>query len=128
VLHSTGRRTVFARAAAALAALRAFPAEARHRHKKKKSKKKGTKAAFILVTGCAARGGCACHACQRHAANKLFASRDAVVRAHTGCNCQVDTLSLPRGKWVALFQPPDLPATTAVDRRDPRVQGILGDH
>jgi hypothetical protein len=122
------RRTVLVRTAAALAALQALPTEARRRHKHTHKKKKGTKTAFILVTGCRADGGCACHACEQHAANKLFASRDAVVRAHTGCNCQIDTLALPRGKWEALFQPPDLSATTAVDRRDPRVQGILGDH
>lgn len=93
----------------------------------KMKKKKGKKTALRLVTGCRADGGCACHACELHAANKLFASQAAVVRAHSGCNCQVDALSLPRAVWEDLFRPPGQPATPAVDKRDPRVQQILDD-
>jgi hypothetical protein len=48
-----------------------------------------------------------------------------VVRAHLHCNCRIDEISFPRGVWTALFQPPGLPATQAVDKRDPRVQQIL---
>jgi hypothetical protein len=117
------RRTVLGGVAAALAACRALPAAAR----RKKPKKKRTKTAVRLVTGCRADGGCSCHACEKHAANKLFASKAAVVRAHPGCNCQVDALSLPRAVWAALFRPPGQPATPAVDQRDPRVQQILAD-
>ena len=120
VLRSTARRAVLGRAAAALAALPTIPALAR-----RKKKKKGQKTAFRLVTGCRADGGCSCHACELHAANKLFAAKAAVVRAHPHCNCRIDEVSLPRGVWAALFQPPGLPAVTAVDRRDPRVQQIL---
>ena len=120
MLRGMTRRTVLGRVAAALAAFHALPAAARR-------KKKRTKAAFRLVTGCRADGGCACHACELHAANKLFASQAAVVRAHPGCNCQVDPLSLPRAVWAALFRPPGQPATPAVDQRDPRVQQILAD-
>jgi hypothetical protein len=126
VLDDLARRSVFKRASAGLAALWALPAAARNRHKgKKKKKKKHTKAsppstAFVLVPGRQV-----CNACKQHAANKLFASRDAVVRAHEGCDCQVGTLNLPREVWLALFQPPGLPATSAVDRRDPRVGQIL---
>jgi hypothetical protein len=139
VFDDIARRAVFGRAAAAATALWAFPAEARRRHKKKnkKKKKKGTNApvlpaadvltAFVLATGCGTSvvPPCACNACEKHAANKLFASREAVVRAHPKCNCQVEALSLPRGTWLALFQPAGLPATGAVDKRDPRVQQIL---
>ena len=120
MLRSFARRTVLGRAAAAMAAVPTVSALARRR-----KNKKGTKTAFRLVTGCRADGGCACHACEQHAANKLFAAKAAVVRAHFRCNCRVDSLSLPRGVWVALFQPPGLPAVTAVDKRDPRVQEIL---
>jgi hypothetical protein len=95
---------------------------------RRKKKKKNTKAAFRLVTGCRADGGCSCHACEKHAANKIFASKAAVVRAHLHCNCRIDEVSFPRGVWTALFQPAGLPAVTAVDKRDPRVQEILADH
>jgi hypothetical protein len=116
------RRTVLVRTAAALAALRAVPAEAR--------RKKKTKTAFRLVTGCPAtkKPPCACNACEQHAANKLFAAKTAVVRAHPRCNCKVDSLDLPSAVWTALFQPPGLPATKVVDKRDPRVQAILAHH
>jgi hypothetical protein len=119
------RRTLLARSAAALAAL---PVVVRDWHPvaaKPHRPKRPTQKAFRLVTGCAAAGGCACHACQQHAANKLFASRDAVVRAHPGCNCQVTTQALPRAIWIALFGPTAQPTTPAVDRRDPRVGPIL---
>jgi hypothetical protein len=120
---NTARRPLLAAAAAALATVQGRPALAR-----RKKKKKNTKAAFRLVTGCRADGGCSCHACESHAANKLFASKAAVVRAHLHCNCRIDEVSFPRGVWTALFQPAGLPAVTAVDKRDPRVQEILADH
>jgi hypothetical protein len=120
VHFNTGRRPLLASAAAALAAVPGMPALARR-------KKKNTKAAFRLVTGCRADGGCSCHACEKHAANKIFASKSAVARAHIGCNCRIDEIALPRGIWTALFRPAGLPATEAVDKRDPRVQEILAD-
>jgi hypothetical protein len=113
--HPVARRTVFA-GAVAVAAVPAVSALARRGHKKHKK----TRKAFRLVTGCRANGGCSCNACESHAANKLFASQAAVVRAHLGCNCRIDTVQIPRKKWFALFE-----VSQAVDRRDPRVQQIL---
>jgi hypothetical protein len=120
MLPEMARRTVLVRTAAALAALRTVSVEARR-------KKKKTKTAFRLVTGCPAtkKPPCACNACEHHAANKLFAAKKAVVRAHRGCNCKVDSLDLPSAVWTALFRPPGLPPTQVVDKRDPRVQAIL---
>lgn len=120
MLHHTARRRVLGGAAAALAAVPALPALAR-RH----PTKRGAKTAFRLVTGCRAEGGCSCHACERHAANKLFATKSAVVRAHVHCNCRIDAVSLQKEIWTALFKPVDLPAVTAVDKRDPRIAEIL---
>jgi hypothetical protein len=115
------RRVVLARAAAVFAALPAAPAVAAHNTNDNKK----TLKAFHLVTGCKAHGGCACNACQAHAANKLFASQTHIVRAHIGCNCKVEKLDLPRNVWVALFGLPAQPTSLAVDKRDPRVQQIL---
>jgi hypothetical protein len=92
---------------------------------KAKAAKSTSRKAFRLVTGCGTHGGCSCSACKKHAANKFFASRADVVRAHQGCNCQVDTMSLPNNIWIALFGLPERPTTTAVDKRDPRVGEIL---
>jgi hypothetical protein len=124
VFSDIGRRTVLGRVAAAVAALPVASAQARRKHKKKK---KGGKVAFRLVTGCGGNAAppCACNACEKHAANKIFASEAAVVRAHIKCNCRVETLRLPPATWSALFEPPGLPPVSAVDRRDARVQQIL---
>jgi len=119
------RRVVLARAAAALTALPAASAVAANQAKTQKKKKTKTLKAFRLVTGCKEHGGCACNACQAHAANKLFASQTHIVRAHTGCNYKVEKLNLPRNVWVALFGLPVQPTNLAVDKRDPRVQQIL---
>ncbi|MFN8593475.1 MAG: hypothetical protein U0031_18610 [Thermomicrobiales bacterium] len=118
MLHNTARRTVLGGAAAALAAVPVLPALAK-RHKK------NTKAAFRLVTGCRADGGCSCHACEGHAANKLFATKSAVVRAHLHCNCRIDSVDLQKDLYAALFHPVGLPAVTAVDKRDPRIKEIF---
>jgi hypothetical protein len=119
------RRTLLARSAAALAVVPVMARGALAAAAKPHRPKPPTQKAFRLVTGCAAAGGCACHACQQHAANKLFAARADVVRAHPGCNCQVTTQPLPRDIWIALFGLAAQPTTPAVDRRDPRVGQIL---
>ena len=119
------RRVVLVRAAALMAALPAGSAVAAQNAKTQKNKKTKTLKAFRLVTGCKEHGGCACNACQAHAANKLFATQTHIVRAHTGCNCKVEKLDLPRNVWVALFGLPAQPTNLAVDKRDPRVQQIL---
>ena len=119
------RRVVLARAAAALTALPAASAVAANQAKTQKKKTTKTLKAFRLVTGCKEHGGCACNACQAHAANKLFATQAGIVRAHQHCNCQIESLNLPRNVWVALFGLPVQPTNLAVDKRDPRVQQIL---
>lgn len=70
---------------------------------------------------------CSCGACARHAANKLFASRDAAdqKRAHPHCNCGIVSEELPRERWTSLFGDPGAPGRTLVDRRDPAVQKLL---
>jgi hypothetical protein len=111
----------------ARAALPAASAQARRKHKNKKKKKKAGQTAFRLVTGCGGNAAppCACNACEKHAANKIFASEAAVVRAHIKCNCRVEQFTLPAATWSALFQAPGSPPVSAVDKRDPRVQQIL---
>jgi hypothetical protein len=143
VFRLVGRRAVLAHAAAALAAvpmLARGPLAAAKANTKTSGKtepkanaaaqgkaksKPASQKAFRLVTGCGVQGGCSCKACQKHAANKFFASRADVVRAHQGCDCKIETSSLPRDIWVALFGLPERPTTTAVDKRDPRVAEIL---
>jgi len=71
----------------------------------------------------------ACRACQKHAKNKLFASREAAKkhhhRAHPGCRCGVKRgRKLSRDKWRALFRP-DGKKHEVVDKRHRRVQQIL---
>lgn len=71
----------------------------------------------------------ACKACQRHAKNKLFASREAAEkhhhRAHPGCRCGVKRgRKLSRETWRALFRP-DGKKHQVVDKRHRRVQQIL---
>jgi hypothetical protein len=70
---------------------------------------------------------CACSACQKHAANKLFASREAADtgRAHVHCNCTVVEDVLSPDRWRALFGDPARPDRLAVDRRDQRVARAL---
>jgi hypothetical protein len=122
MVRRIARRSVLLTAAAAVPT-----ASALARSKGKKKQKKGNwRKAFRLVTGCRANGGCSCNACEAHAANKLFASQAAVVRAHEGCNCVVEAVFLKRGVWVALFGPPAHPTTPVVDKRHAEVQEILG--
>jgi hypothetical protein len=70
---------------------------------------------------------CACGACQKHAANKLFASQEAADsgRAHVHCNCSVVEDTLPPDRWRALFGDPARPDVLHVDRRDQRVAQAL---
>lgn len=59
-----------------------------------------TKAAFRLST----HRRQSCTACKRHAANRFFATADAVERAHPGCNCRVVAHPLPVGVWFCMFR------------------------
>ncbi len=70
---------------------------------------------------------CACRACYRHAANKIFATARAAQRgrAHRYCNCRVVAMPLPQHTWIALFGQPAHPHTLAVDRRSARTRAIL---
>jgi hypothetical protein len=70
---------------------------------------------------------CACGACQKHAANKLFASREAADsgRAHVHCNCTVVEGTLSPGRWQALFGDKTKPDRLHVDRRDASVARVL---
>jgi hypothetical protein len=72
----------------------------------------------------------ACKACQRHAKNKLFASKDAAEkekhRAHRNCRCGVKKgRKLQREVWHDLFRPDSGKKHVVVDKRDPRVKKIL---
>lgn len=70
----------------------------------------------------------ACNACQAHAKNKLFASKEAAKqhRAHPGCRCGVKRgRKLSRSKWQDLFRPSDDKKVEVVDKRHPRVRRIL---
>lgn len=73
--------------------------------------------------------GCrGCHACRRHADNKLFRSAHAarVGRAHPHCNCAVVRAgSLAPATWRALFVRRDGTRRASVDRRTPKVQRLL---
>ena len=84
-----------------------------------------TLAVFLLSTADAKCTGarCACGACQKHAANKLFSSRETADanRAHAHCNCTVVEDRLPAERWRALFGDPAKPDRDHVDRRDSSV-------
>ena len=71
---------------------------------------------------------CCCVACRGHAANKLFATREAAEhsRAHPGCRCTV-VRSAPLGKerWVELFGSASELRRTAADRRWPSSRRAL---
>lgn len=120
MVRLVSRRAALSWAAAAVAPVPAWVRAARPVAANSTSRK-----TFRLATGCGAAGGCSCNACKSHAANKLFASRADVVRAHHGCNCRVEIMSLPNNIWIALFGLPERPTTTAVDKRDPNVRDIL---
>jgi hypothetical protein len=71
-----------------------------------------------------------CNACQSHAKNKLFASKDAAEkeshRAHPGCRCGVKVgRRVSREQWHDLFRPDGDENHVVVDKRDPRVRRIL---
>ncbi len=70
---------------------------------------------------------CACGACQKHAANKLFATPEAADsgRAHVHCNCSVVEGTLSPDRWRALFGDRARPDRLAVDRRDQNVARAL---
>lgn len=71
-------------------------------------------------------GACtSCHACVSHAAAMIFASKQDIRRAHTGCDCVVVEGALPFGTWVALYGHPEHTRAVEADRRDRRVQAIL---
>jgi len=89
----------------------------------------GSVPVYLLSTSDAKCSGtaCACGACQKHAANKLFASREAADtgRAHVHCNCTVVEGTLPPDRWRALFGDQAQPNRLHVDRRDPNVAQVL---
>ena len=65
-----------------------------------------------------------CSACVAHAANKLFATKDAADsgRAHKGCNCAITTgQALTEGSYKQLFA-----AQASADRRYSDVSAVLG--
>src|SRR5436305_13654064 len=69
VMHRlVARRALLARSAAVLVAVPILARDGQLVVAKHGSHKPATQQAFRLVTGCAATGGCACHACQPHAA------------------------------------------------------------
>lgn len=75
-------------------------------------------------------GGCgACLACEKHAANKLFATHTAadMGRAHANCDCRIVTSTLDYAVWVRLFGPPRHITRNQVDRRWAWVQAVLGE-
>ena len=87
----------------------------------------GPVTAYTLSTGCG-EGACACNACKKHAANKLFASSEAadLRRAHPHCNCTIGETTLPRSQWERLFGSEDDVERESVDRRADWVTEILG--
>ena len=89
----------------------------------------GSVPVYLLSTSDAKCSGtaCACGACQKHAANKLFASREAADtgRAHVHCNCTVVEGTLSPDRWRALFGDQTQPNRLHVDRRDPNVAQAL---
>jgi hypothetical protein len=80
-----------------------------------------TRTVYRLDTGCGS--GCSCHACEKHAANKLFGDVSAVRRAHRGCNCAIVQGELHAGTYNAVFA-----YGAEVDRRSNRVRAILRNH
>ena len=89
----------------------------------------GSVPVYLLSTSDAKCTGteCACSACQKHAANKLFASREAADsgRAHVHCNCTVVEDTLSPDRWRTLFGDRARPNRLHVDRRDPTVAQVL---
>lgn len=60
-----------------------------------------------LLDPCAGRsegGRCSCHACELHAANKIFSTVEAADagRAHVHCDCGIVTRQVPPGVKQAL--------------------------
>jgi hypothetical protein len=75
----------------------------------------------------AAGSGCAtCAACRRHAANKVFASREAadVRRAHPHCRCAIKAVPVSSIDFVGMFGEPDGPAFRG--EFDVRWTGVMG--
>jgi hypothetical protein len=114
------RREVLARGVVVLGALAPFAAPAAARAAKRRSSK--------VVYRLRATSRCTCVACQRHAVNKLFATRAAADRgrAHPGCQCEVVRgARLPRSQWNRLFGASSRLKYASVDRRSARTRRIL---
>jgi len=133
---STSRRSFLMRAGAAAGAVVAtlgLPAGALGggRHRKRVYKLAPDGPQYDCSASQTATHSCqACSACQSHAKNKLFASKDAAEkahhRAHPGCRCGVKRgRKLPRDVWHDLFRPDGGKKHVVVDKRDPRVRRIL---
>jgi hypothetical protein len=73
------------------------------------------------TAGCAA-----CAACRRHAAHKIFASREAAEarRAHPHCRCAIVAVAVPAAEFVRLFGEPDRPGFRG--EFDRRWSGVMG--
>jgi hypothetical protein len=77
--------------------------------------------------GVATGSGCAtCAACRRHAANKVFASREAadVRRAHPHCRCAIKAVPVSPIDFVTMFGELDGPAFRG--EFDLRWTGVMG--
>jgi hypothetical protein len=71
--------------------------------------------------------GCAtCAACRRHAASKVFASREAADarRAHPHCRCAIKAVPVASADFVKMFGEPDGPAFRG--EFDVRWTGVMG--
>jgi hypothetical protein len=80
-----------------------------------------TRTVFLLDPGTC--GTCACSACKKHAANKLWGDVSKIRRAHKGCNCGVVQKQLHEGTYNALFG-----RNAEADRRRNRDAAVLRNH
>ena len=125
------RRTFLARAGALIAAVAVPVACGGKKAATSTAETTGGRAVpmYLLSTsdGKCTGAACACSACGKHAANKLFATREAADtgRAHAHCNCTILEETLPADRWRTLFGDPARPDRLHVDRRDQRVAQAL---
>ena len=135
--YAGSRRNFLARAGAATGALGAAtlglssPAGGARRRRKRVWRLSAVEPFYNCSPAEVTNGGdcTGCNACLAHAENKLFATAKAANehRAHAGCRCGVKKgRRISRRKWRRLFGPPSDPKRLVVDKRDPRVQQILG--
>ena len=60
-----------------------------------------------------------CHACKKHAANKIFSSNKSadINRAHIGCNCRIVKEEIGWSNYIAAFGSDSKGGDTAHDKR-----------